>query len=360
MTHGVWHEGLGLMSGSSLDGLDIAWCRFRIVEGENPVVAEWTCLEAETIPLPLDWKQRLRDLPEGTARDLALAHAHFGHFLGEACLGFMTRHACRLDYIASHGHTIFHWPDERTTVQIGDGAAISALTGIRAISDFRTADIALGGQGAPLAPLADRYLYPGYDYYLNIGGIANISFSEGGTWNAFDVGPANQVLNELAAEAGYPYDSGGAIAASGRVNEPLLARVNALPFFSQPPPKSLDNGWIRETVLPLYKDQNVPLADRLRTAVEQLAIQTGLVAGRPGRMLASGGGAYNTFLIDRLGWHLNKAHRVEILVPDPIVIEFKEAVLMALMGAFRLAGLPNCLSEVTGAAKDTISGAIYG
>lgn len=351
----IQYEGLGLMSGSSLDGLDIAWCRFRI---EGGALAEWSCLEAETLPIPHAWKERLSKLPTGSARELALAHAHFGRFLGEACLDFMRRHGCKPGFIASHGHTIFHWPQEGATSQIGDGAAIAALTGVKTICDFRTADVALGGQGAPLAPLADKHLFPGYDFYLNIGGIANVSFFQDGKWTAFDIGPANQVFNELAAEAGFSFDKNGEIAAGGKVNAALLARVDALPYFSTAPPKSLDNGWIRKEVLPLYKDQSVPLPDRLATAVEHLAIQTARDLRGAGRLLATGGGAYNSYLLGRMKGRLGQ--RVEIVVPESRVVEFKEAVLMALMGAFRLAGLPNCLSEVTGAAKDTSSGAIYG
>lgn len=349
------YEGLGLMSGSSLDGLDIAWCRFRI---EGGALAEWSCLAAETVPIPLVWKERLRGLPSGSARELALAHAHFGHFLGEACLAFMRRHECKPGFVASHGHTIFHWPHERATTQIGDGAAIAALTGVKTICDFRTTDVALSGQGAPLAPLADKHLFPGYDFYLNIGGIANVSFFQDGKWTGFDIGPANQVFNELAAEAGLSYDKNGEIAARGKVNAALLARVDALPYFSQAPPKSLDNGWIREEVLPLYKDQSVPLPDRLSTAVEHLAMQAARDLKSAGRMLATGGGACNAWLIGRLKQHLGQ--KVEIVVPGPETVEFKEAALMALMGAFRLAGLPNCLAEVTGAEKDSSSGAIYG
>ena len=366
MENGTWYEGLGLMSGSSLDGLDVAWCRFRIDPGSAAVVEAWEMMAAETLPIPGEWKQRLKALPDGSARDLAQADADLGLLWGAQCLGFMERHACRPQFIASHGHTIFHWPDRGVSTQIGSGAALAACTGIPVVCDFRTSDVALGGQGAPVAPLADRYLFPGYDYYLNIGGIANISFHKAGQWTAFDIGPANQVLNELAREAGMDYDRGGEMAARGQVLPELLERVNGLPFFNQAPPKSLDNGWIRREVLPLYLDRKLPLADRLHTAVEQLAFQTagamrnwGPATDGPVRLFASGGGAYNDFLISRLTAHMTSGRKAGVFLPDPKIIEFKEALLMGLMGAFRLAGLPNCLAEVTGASRDSVGGAVY-
>lgn len=366
MQTGTWYEGLGLMSGSSLDGLDIAFCRFQIDPESAEKVLDWDLGPAETIPMPEEWKERLRLLPEGSARDLAQAHADLGHYWGGLCLQFMARHACRPGFMASHGHTLFHWPQRGVSTQIGDGASLAAATSLPVICDFRTSDVALGGQGAPVAPLADRYLFPGYDYYLNIGGIANISFEVEGRWTAFDIGPANQIFNALAREAGLGYDEGGKLAAKGQVDQALLNRVDALPYFSQAPPKSLDNGWISREVWPCYADKNMPVSRRMRTAVEQLAGQTTGVIRRWSsppeggiRLLATGGGVYNSFLMNRIAAHLSNWYETEIIVPENRVVEFKEALLMALMGAFRLAGIPNCLAEVTGARRDSIGGAVY-
>jgi len=366
MGKGIWYEGLGLMSGSSLDGLDIAWCRFRIDPESPSLVLEWELKAAGTLAMPMEWKKRLRELPEGSARDLAIAHAELGSLWGEQCRDFMKRHACRVGFIASHGHTVFHWPHLGVSAQIGSGAALAARTGIPVVCDFRTSDVALGGQGAPFAPLADRFLFPGYDYYLNIGGIANISFQKEGKWTAFDVGPANQIFNELAGEAGMEYDRGGQIASRGRVNEALFDAVNRLPYFSQAPPKSLDNGWITREVKPLYADVKIPLEDRMRTAVEQLAWQTARAISQwaperqsPSRLFASGGGAYNGFLIARLNWHISRSGAAEVFLPEKEIIEYKEALLIALMGAFRLAGITNCMADVTGAARDSVGGTVY-
>jgi anhydro-N-acetylmuramic acid kinase len=363
MAAGIWYEGLGLMSGSSLDGLDLAWCRFRLDAGAGSLVEDWECLEADTVPFPDAWTERLRALPEAGARELAQAHADFGTWLGARCRDFMDRHACKLQFIASHGHTIFHWPDQGVSLQLGSGAHIAAAAGLPVVCDLRTSDVALGGQGAPFAPLADRYLFPGYDYYLNVGGIANISFQREGRWTGFDLGPANQVFNALAHERGLAYDAGGQLAARGQLHHALLEKLQALPYYAAPPPKSLDNGWVREKVLPLFADRSVPLEDRLHTAVEHLALQTAAAVQAPAlnaRMLASGGGANNDYLLNRMAYHLGRrGFEVEIIVPDPRVTGFKEAILIALMGALRLAGLPNCMREVTGAQKDAIGGAVY-
>ena len=366
MGKGSWQEGLGLMSGSSLDGLDIACCRFLIDPEDEKKVLEWEIGAAETLPMPDAWTQRLHKLPGGTARDLVQAHIDLGRFWAGLCLQFIERHDCKPGFIASHGHTLFHWPDKGLSTQIGDGASLAALTGLSVVCDFRMEDVALGGQGAPVAPLADRYLFPGYDYYLNIGGIANISFQKAGRWTAFDIGPANQILNALAIEAGMAYDTQGQIAAQGQVERSLLEQIDALSYFSQAPPKSLDNGWIRKEVLPFYQDRHLPLSHRMRTAVEQLAGQTAEVIRNWGdqkegeiRLLATGGGVYNDFLMQRLQSRISDLVEVQIEVPEPKVVDFKEALLMALMGAFRLMGVPNCLAEVTGASRDTVGGAVY-
>ena len=185
------YHSIGLMSGSSLDGLDIAFCKFKV---ENDIVLNWELLKAETIPFSEMWYSRLAHLPTQSALVYAKTHVYFGHYMGELVIDFMSRNNILPDFISSHGHTIFHHPDKRMTAQIGDGGALAATTGLMVVSDFRTQDIALGGEGTPLAPAADKYLFNGYDFYLNIGGIANISCNANGKMIAFDIGGANQVL----------------------------------------------------------------------------------------------------------------------------------------------------------------------
>jgi len=354
------------MSGSSLDGLDVAFCEFQI---ENASLVHWQIFEAETIPYGASWQEKLRQLPQVRGRDLALAHAHFGHYMGELTLGFIQKHQIKPDFIASHGHTIFHLPKEKMTLQIGDGAAIAAATGYPVISDFRAMDVALGGQGAPLAPIADRLMFPGYDFYLNLGGIANITCHANDKFIAFDIGGANQLLNFLAQQLNKPFDERGALAASGTLHAGLLAKANALPYFEQPYPKSLGNDWVQEELIPIFQHFQASVPDKLHTAclhiAWQIAKQVTAIIEREAlkketfQLLVTGGGAHNDFLMRCIEQACAKVADIEIIVPEPIIISFKEAALMALMGVLRLENLPNCIASVTGASRDAIGGVVH-
>ena len=359
---------IGLMSGSSLDGLDIAVCAFDLNEGH---ISKWMLLAGETAPFPESWQVRLRSLPNAGALEMAKAHAELGHWMGDAVNDFLVRHpALKPDLIASHGHTLFHFPSEKFTTQIGDGAAIAARTGYTTVCDFRSTDIALGGQGAPLAPIADRMLFPSYDLMLNIGGIANLTCNiHGERFIAFDIGGANQILNALSQEMGLPYDDEGKLAAKGRTIPALMEAMNSLPFFDAPPPKSLGNDWVQSQQTDVFLAWNASVEDRLHTACEHLAHQTALALSRviqqehwslpQYRMLVTGGGAFNTFLTQKIVEACGPVANIIIELPNPDIIAFKEAVLMALMGVMRTQNLPNCLSSVTGAARNAIGGAIY-
>lgn len=355
------------MSGSSLDGLDIAFCEITVEREPEFRVLNSKILCAETLPFSEQWVARLAHLPTQSALTFAKTNAYFGHYSAELVRDFCIKNKVRPDFISSHGHTIFHNPEQRFTVQIGDGGALAAKTGYPVICDFRTQDIAVNGEGTPLAPIADKWLYPGYDFYLNIGGIANISFSQEGRFIAYDIGPANQVFNALAQLTGKEYDENGEIAASGRLNPELLKKVReSSDFFTKSYPKSLDNSWIAKNITPIYFAEEVSLADKLCTAVEHLAILTQesvleicrkeKVKKEKFRMFVTGGGVFNTFLLDRMREHCTDT---EIIVPDAQIVNFKEAALIALMGVLRLENQTNCLASVTGAKFDTIGGAIY-
>ncbi len=362
------YTAIGLMSGSSLDGLDIAVCVFDFREGD---VLKWQLLGGETAPFPESWQDRLRQLPQAGAFEMAKAHAELGHWMGDAINDFLERHpAWKPDLIASHGHTLFHFPSEKFTTQIGDGAAIAARTGYTTVCDFRSSDIALGGQGAPLAPIADRMLFPSYDLMLNIGGIANLTCNiHGKRFIAFDIGGANQILNALAQEVGLPYDDKGKLAASGKPIPALLEAMNQLPFFDASPPKSLGNDWVQSQQTSAYLAWDALLEDRLHTACVQLAYQTARALERiiqqegwnlpQYRLLATGGGAFNTFLMHQIAEACRPIANIILELPNPDIIAFKEAVLMALMGTMRLQHLPNCLSSVTGAERNAVGGAVY-
>ncbi|MFK7770734.1 MAG: anhydro-N-acetylmuramic acid kinase [Saprospiraceae bacterium] len=360
------YHAIGLMSGSSLDGLDIAFCKFEV---ENDNILSWELLNAETVPFSEMWQSRLTHLPQQSALIYAKTHAYFGHYMGELVIDFMSRNNVVPDFIASHGHTIFHHPDKRMTAQIGDGGALAAVTGLKVIADFRTQDIAIGGEGTPLAPAADKYLFAGYDYYLNIGGIANVSCNVNGKMIAFDIGGANQVLNGLAYLADQEYDDGGKIAASGEVVNTLLQEVDSIDYFSQQYPKSLDNQWVVQNLLKKYREYPESVENRMRTAVEQLAKQTVLsvlqiienegLTNKRYRMLATGGGVFNSFLMERMQTLFREKIDLEVVIPEQEIIGFKEAILMALLGVLRIENIPNCLASVTGAKRDTVGGAIY-
>lgn len=355
------------MSGSSLDGVDIAFCKFGIdASGE---IIYWKITEAETIPFTAEWKKRLYDLPTSDASYFIKTHVEFGHLLGRMISDFMARHTARADYIASHGHTIFHNPSERYTSQIGDGAAIAAITGIPAIVDFRGGDVALGGQGAPFAPFADKHLFKGYDFYLNLGGIANVSFVHEDTWTAFDIAPANQVLNHLASQLGFEYDIDGGLARSGVIVPELYKRLQDFDFYSARPPKSMDNNWIRERIFPLYDNFETSVENKIRTAVSHLVenifreikILTSAYPAHVGgwNMLSTGGGTLNKFLMEEIYFRMLDIKGFEVHKPDEAVIQYKEALLMALLGVMRIEGKSNTLKNVTGAISDSIGGALY-
>jgi anhydro-N-acetylmuramic acid kinase len=357
-------QGIGLMSGSSLDGLDVAHCRFVVNDAADtwPLVADWSLVHFATLPLPAHLRKQLEAAPQMSGRDLMFLHTTFGSWLGDAANAFMQEHRIQPDFIASHGHTIFHFPDRHTTVQLGCGAAIAARTGRPAVTDFRSMDIALGGEGAPLAPTAERLLFHGYDLYLNIGGIANISACREKEWVAFDVAPANQLLNFWAGQLGASFDPEGRFARSGHLLPGLLAELEALPFYKKEFPKSIDNNWIRETVNPIILTAGGRPEDKLHTLVIHLVAQLENtirqleeISFPASRMLVTGGGAFNEFLVEKMREKL----KAEVVIPEKNIVEYKEAVLMALMGALRMLHLPNCMHSVTGASSDSSGGAIY-
>lgn len=358
---------IGLMSGSSLDGLDIASCTFNIKKEPQFEVINWSIDIAATVPYSDIWQQQLKQLPQSSAIAFVEMDASFGHYLGQIVHRFLKKHQLSPDFIASHGHTIFHYPDKQFTTQIGRGAAIATETGYPVISDVRAMDVANGGQGAPIASIADRYLLSTYDFCLNTGGIFNVTYQNKERSIAFDITGANQILNALANELQLLYDENGSIAQSGKLNEALLKRSNELNYFDQIYPKSLDNQWVKKHLTELFVNYDAPVKDKLRTACEHIVFQTqqsmkqiiqkeGLEKNKQYKMIATGGGAFNTFLMELLATRLPE---LEIIIPSPEIIECKEALMIALMGVMRVENVPNCISSVTGAKRDVIGGAIH-
>ena len=359
---------LGLMSGSSLDGLVIAYCN---ITWDGDRVTHWKLLESETLPFSDKWKNRLRELPNQNGLIFAKTNTYFGHYMGGLVNEFIENYRIKeLDFIASHGHTIFHDPEHRISIQIGDGAALASQTGYTTICDFRTQDVAMDGEGAPLSPLADRYMFHNYDFYLNIGGIANVSANTGNdNWVAMDCCAANQVLNLLAEELGSEFDNNGSFASRGSVNEKLLGQVSDFSYYSNPYPKSMSNGWIREKIIPLYREAECSSEDKLATACEHIAIEISNsiqdIINKEGfirtsyKMLLTGGGVFNNYLVQTIHAYCNRSLDIDLLMPDASIINFKEAMLMALLGVLRVEKVPNSMKAITGAKMDTINGAIH-
>ena len=359
------YRAIGLMSGSSLDGLDIAYCEF------NHEDSGWTfkVLNTGVVSYPDEWVQEIKRLPVSSAKTLWQSHTALGHYFAEQVNAFINQHNLKgkVDLVASHGHTIFHFPEKKMTTQIGDGSAIAAITDLPVVCDFRSGDIADGGQGTPIVPIGDRLLFSDYRFCLNIGGIANISCKTNSTGGivAFDVCAANQVLNSLANRLGFEYDDHGQLAHQGKPQAELLQKLNELDYYNLTYPKSLDNGYSREVILPLIEEFDISIHDKLRTYTEHIALQLSnhikAIAAKEkldlagSKMLVTGGGAFNTLLIDMIKGVLP----FDIVVPAEELVKFKEAIVIALMGVLRMRNEVNVLKSVTGAKKDSIAGAVY-
>ena len=344
---------IGLMSGTSLDGLDIACCEFSEMEG----VWKYSIKDARTVKYTVEMKKNLGNASVLNGLDLTKLSKEFGKFSGQHVKLYCEENTIKPDFIASHGHTVFHQPQNGLTLQIGSGAEIAAITNLATICDFRSSDVALGGQGAPLVPIGDQILFGEYDFCLNLGGFANISFENKNSRASFDICPVNIVMNELCKEIGKDFDLNGDIAKTGKIHQELLNKLNSLTYYAMPFPKSLGKEWIEMNIRPLFYNTGLSLQDRLRTFYEHIAIQlrksTQHVQNK--NIFITGGGAHNSFLIERIQQLTN--HR--LIIPAEKIINFKEALVFAFLGVLRYREETNCLSSVTGATRDSISGAIY-
>lgn len=351
------------MSGSSLDGLDIAFVEL------NESGGKWSyeIKAAACYKYTGEWIDKLRNATGLSALDYQLLHTAYGRYTGEQVNRFINENNLhhQVQLIASHGHTTFHLPHAGMTGQLGDGASVAAVTEINVVSDLRAMDVAFGGQGAPIVPIGEKLLMSDYDCFLNIGGIANISVNGKDSYSAFDVCAANRVLNLLSAQEGKLYDKGGAMAASGSLHLPLLIQLNDLDYYKKTHPKSLANSFGTDEVYPLIQSYGLPTHDALRTYVEHIVIQVThaleyfkIKEPGPGKLLITGGGAFNRFLIERLQQSLEPVN-IAVTVPEPLLVNFKEALIMALIGVLRWREEYNVLSTVTGAKRSSIGGAVW-
>ena len=343
---------IGVMSGTSLDGVDLAYLKFNCTD-------QWTyeILQSETVAYPEKWVDQLKNAFHFSPLELEELNISYTKLLASIIADFISKHQLvAIDAVCSHGHTILHQPHNGFTLQIGNLPLLHDLLPYTIVCDFRVQDVALGGQGAPLVPIGDELLFSEYDYCLNLGGFSNISFHENGIRKAFDISPVNTVLNYYANAMGLPYDDGGTIAKTGTIHPELLAQLNGLAYYKKAYPKSLGMEFVNDTIFPLLHSFALPAAAILRTFVEHIAFQIAAVCKPNTKLLITGGGVYHTFLMNRLQHHLPK---VAITLPDDKTIQFKEALIFALFGVLRLRNEVNVLASVTGASHNHSSGTVY-
>ena len=351
---------IGLMSGSSLDGIDL--CCVHFYESEKQIKYRW--VKGRTYPFSQPLKKALQEASEEDKQHGSLLDQSFSQFALECLKTFLKELDVKVDLIASHGHTVKHEPENKITVQIGDGAYWAQQLNLPVVYDFRTEDVLLGGQGAPLVPVGDTTLFKEYEYCLNLGGISNLSYQQNKRVIAYDISMCNTPLNELSQRLGKEYDKGGSIAQSGQFIPYLFEELNDLDYFKLPAPKSLDKAWYFSQMQPLFDKGSYSTTDLLNTCCEHIgyqiaqSINSSKSDSKRSEVLVTGGGAYNTFLLSRIEKYLDPSFK--LVIPEPYLIEYKEAIIFALMGWLRVHSKINVLSSATGATKDTSSGKISG
>lgn len=336
------------MSGTSLDGLDLACCEFELKGSDWHYKIE----KAETVAYDNCLREKIMACESSSPEYLSYMDFYLGHLFGKMAREFLQKNNIRVDFVSSHGQTIFHQPAKGYTTQIGNIGAICAETGLTVVGDFRSLDVALQGQGAPLVPIGDELLFKDSFACLNLGGFSNISFREGGKRVAYDICPVNMVLNYLCSMIGMSYDKDGATTSKGKVNTELLNTLNSLPFYKNKSRNSLGKEWVKTNIFPLIDSSPLSVQDLLATYSEHIADI--VCSNIKGNTLLTGGGAHNSYLVGRL--KAKTPHRLD--VPDNLTIDFKEALIFAFLGLRRIRGEVNCLSSVTGATRDCCSGLV--
>lgn len=343
-------QAIGLMSGTSLDGLDICFVKFEKTDSWN-----FEIVQAETIPYSTYWEDQLKNSIHLSAEKLLELNSEYGFYLGKSVKNFIVKHQLEnIDLIASHGHTVFHQPEKKFTLQIGDGRAIKIETGLPVIYDFRSQDVLMGGNGAPLVPIGDELLFSQYDACLNLGGFSNISLKKDNKRIAFDIAPVNIILNHLATKLGKNFDENGDLARKGIINKDLLLKLNSLDFYQQSYPKSLGIEWCNEKIFPLF--DNIETIDLLATFTEHAAHQISKICNNHQlkNILFTGGGTYNTYLVEKI----RSKTSAQIIISGKDIIDYKEALIFAFMGLLRHHNEINVLSSATGSSHDHSSGII--
>lgn len=344
---------IGVMSGTSLDGVDLAYINFEKKESWS-----FKILFSETISYSIDWVNKLKKGFYLNENELIFLNESYTDLLATIILEFIEKYSLvNIDAICSHGHTILHQPENGFTLQIGNLPKLGSLLNYPIVCDFRVQDVVLGGQGAPLVPIGDQLLFSNYDYCMNLGGFSNMSFEYNGNRIAYDISPVNTVLNYYVNQLGMEYDNKGKIAKSGLFDKDLFEKLNQISFYNEPFPKSLGMEFVHKCIFPIIESFSLPIETILRTFVEHIAFQIAHnCSSNTKTILITGGGAYNEFLIERIQYYLPK---VVLVVPDKQLIEFKEALIFGFLGVLKLRNENNTLASVTGAVRDHSSGVIY-
>ena len=343
---------IGLMSGTSVDGLDICYVSF-----DNNDPSKYEIIDCETIDYDDNLKTKLKNVIEMDNDQIKQIDKEFGEFIGLNILKFIKKNTLyKADLISSHGHTVFHEPKFNKTLQIGNGEIINKVTKIKTVNNFREQDIQLGGQGAPLVPIGDKLLFDDYKYCLNLGGFTNISVKDSRTIYAYDICPLNTVLNHYANKLGYECDLGGKLSKKGVINIDLFNELNDLDYYKKSYPKSLGLEFVIENIFPITEKYKIKEVDILATYIEHASFQIKRNIDNGSKVLLTGGGTFNNNLIKTL----NHDSKINFIVPDKTIINYKESLIFALLGYLKINGKVNCLRSVTGASNDHSSGDIYG
>ena len=343
---------MGVMSGTSLDGIDLAYIHFK-----KDKKWSYNIICAETVAYDTEWETELRNGVEYTTVQLERLNVSYTQLLSEVIKIFIEKNQLKnIDAVCSHGHTILHQPENKLTLQIGNLEILAQLINQKVVCDFRVQDVMLGGQGAPLVPIGDQLLFSEYTYCVNLGGFSNISTAINNERIAYDICPVNIVLNHYVQKAGVSYDDKGIMASSGEVCKLLLEKLNDIKFYRLPPPKSLGLEWVKLMIIPLIDSYELSIKDILRTFVEHVAIQIGdVLTKEKSSVLFTGGGVYNLFLMERIREYSN----AEIIISSAELIEYKEALIFGFLGVLKLRNEINVLASVTGAEKNHSSGKIF-
>ena len=344
---------IGLMSGTSLDGIDIVNVSFK-----KNAIWSYEIKHSECYEYSKKWLKQLRMSHFLNGNELLILNKKYGGYLGEIINDFIIKNNIdikNINAISSHGHTIFHQPKQKLTFQLGCGAVMANKTQLTVVNNFRSLDVAFGGQGAPLVPVGDELLFSKYDYCLNLGGIANISFNKNNRRIAGDIGFANMFSNELSNKVGKDFDSMGNMAKSGNLNEDLLNQLNKLEYFSKSFPKSLGIEDFKKWYFPVINKYQIPIEDKLHTAGHQLCYSIKKIIETNKTVLITGGGTYNEFWTNTL----NDTFNINYHIPNKTIVNYKEALIFAFLGLLRIKNIENTYSSVTGASKNLKSGIIH-